>query len=67
MPGLASCQATLRPALTILKRPCDLRGLRVLRQKLGTRLAVGVVFYTGEYAYQHEEGFFVLPTERLWK
>jgi uncharacterized protein len=44
----------------------DLRGLRVLRNRLGDRLRHGIILYTGEHSYQHEEGVVVLPLDQLW-
>jgi uncharacterized protein len=44
----------------------DLRGLRLLRDRLGDRLQEAIVFYTGEHAYSHDGRITVLPLDRLW-
>jgi predicted AAA+ superfamily ATPase len=44
----------------------DLRGLRALRDRLGSRLEAAIVLNTGVYAYTHADGFDVLPLDRLW-
>jgi len=43
----------------------DVRGIQELRGKLGDRLAVAIILYTGTYSYVHE-GIAVLPLDRLW-
>jgi uncharacterized protein len=45
----------------------DLRGIRALRARLGTRLLAAVVLYTGPFAYVHDEGTLVLPLDTLWR
>lgn len=32
----------------------DLRGLRLLKDRLGPRLQEAIVLYTGEHAYRHD-------------
>lgn len=44
----------------------DLRGIRALRTRLGSRLVAAVVLYTGAFAYTHDEGTIVLPLDALW-
>jgi len=44
----------------------DLRGLRLLRDRLGNRLREAIVLYTGEHAYTHDGYVTVLPLDRLW-
>jgi predicted AAA+ superfamily ATPase len=45
----------------------DLAGIRALRARLGARLGVAVVLYTGSLAYTHNDGTTVLPLDALWK
>jgi predicted AAA+ superfamily ATPase len=45
----------------------DLRGLRLLKDRLGPRLQEAIVLYTGEYAYQHDEWIWILPLSELWR
>ena len=44
----------------------DLRGLRLLKDRLGPRLQEAIVLYTGEHAYQYDEWIWVLPLSSLW-
>jgi uncharacterized protein len=44
----------------------DLRGLRLLKDRLGPRLQAAVILYTGEYAYRHEDWVQILPLSQLW-
>jgi len=44
----------------------DLRGLRLLRDRLGSRLRAAIVLYTGEHAYTDGGHVTVLPLDRLW-
>lgn len=44
----------------------NLRGLRLLRDKLGDRFAAGVALYTGERSFTVEDRVHVLPVDRLW-
>lgn len=44
----------------------DLVGLRMLRDRLGTRFVAGVVLNTGERSYTFEDRLHVLPIDSLW-
>ena len=44
----------------------DLRGLRLLKDRLGPRLQEAVILYTGQYAYRHEGWAWILPLSQLW-
>lgn len=44
----------------------DLRGLRLLKDRLGPRLQEAIILYTGEYAYRHDDWVWVLPLSQLW-
>jgi predicted AAA+ superfamily ATPase len=44
----------------------DLRGLRLLKDRLGPRLQKAVILYTGEYAYRHDDWIQILPLSQLW-
>jgi predicted AAA+ superfamily ATPase len=45
----------------------DLRGLRLLKDRLGARLEEAVILYTGEHAYRHDDSVWVLPLSELWR
>jgi uncharacterized protein len=45
----------------------DLRGLRLLKDRLGARLEEAVILYTGEHAYRHDGWIWVLPLSELWR
>jgi hypothetical protein len=45
----------------------DLRGLRLLKDRLGPRLQEAIVLYTGEFAYQHDGWISILPLSELWR
>jgi predicted AAA+ superfamily ATPase len=45
----------------------DLAGIRVLRTRLGARLAAAIVLYSGSSAYTHEDGTMVVPLDALWR
>ena len=45
----------------------DLRGLRLLKDRLGPRLQEAIVLYTGEHAYQHDGWIWILPLSELWR
>jgi predicted AAA+ superfamily ATPase len=45
----------------------DLRGLRVLKDRLGHRLEEAIVLYTGEHAYRHDGWTWILPLSQLWQ
>jgi predicted AAA+ superfamily ATPase len=44
----------------------DLRGIRALRSRLGSRLLAAVVLYTGAFSYTHDDGTIVAPLDILW-
>ena len=44
----------------------DFRGLRQLKERLGTRLEEAIILYTGEHAYTHDDWITILPLDRLW-
>ena len=44
----------------------SVRGLQLLRERLGSRFLGGVVLYTGTRAYAYAPTIFVLPLDRLW-
>ena len=45
----------------------DLRGLRHLKERLGSRLEEAIVLYTGVHAYTHDGWIKILPLSRLWE
>ncbi len=44
----------------------DFRGLRLLRESLGTSFLGGVVLNLGQRAYTYEDRLHVIPLDRLW-
>lgn len=46
--------------------PADLRGLAMLRDRLGDRFTGGAVFYLGPLSYTAGDRIVVLPLDRLW-
>src|SRR5580704_7415935 len=44
----------------------DLRGLRLLKDRLGPRLEKAIVLYTGEYAYRNDGWVQIMPLSQLW-
>src|SRR5690348_7541670 len=44
----------------------DLRGLRFLKDRLGSRLQESIVLYTGEYTYQMDGWIQIVPLCQLW-
>lgn len=44
----------------------DAGGLRLLREKLGSRFKCGVVLYCGEHTYGFDERIWAMPVEGLW-
>jgi predicted AAA+ superfamily ATPase len=44
----------------------DMRGMRALRGRLGSRLLAAVVLYTGEFIYTLDDGTLVVPLDALW-
>lgn len=47
-------------------RPEDLRGLRYLREKLGSRMHAGYVLYCGDESLSFGDGIGCLPVSALW-
>ena len=47
-------------------RPADLRGLRLLRDRLGQRFVAGVTLHLGPLGYTVEDRIQVCPVDRLW-
>jgi len=45
----------------------DFRGMRQLRDLLGSSFVGGVVFYTGNRSYTYDDRLHVLPIDRLWR
>lgn len=48
-------------------READFRGLRKLREALGTRFLGGLVLHLGRHAYTQDERLHALPVDRLWR
>jgi predicted AAA+ superfamily ATPase len=44
----------------------DYRGLRQLKERLGSRLEEAIILHTGEHAYTHDGWITILPLDRLW-
>ena len=44
----------------------DYRGLRQLKERLGSRLEEAIILHTGEHAYTHDGWITLLPLDRLW-
>src|ERR1700733_4939219 len=44
----------------------DLRGLRLLKDRLGPRVQEAVILYSGQYAYRHEDWAWILPLSQIW-
>jgi uncharacterized protein len=44
----------------------DLAGIRALRGRIGERLVVAIVLYTGKLAYTYEDGTMIMPLDALW-
>lgn len=44
----------------------DLRGLKQLRDKLGSAFAGGVVLHLGQNSFRLDDGLYAVPLERLW-
>ena len=47
-------------------RPADLRGLTMLRDRLGDRFVAGVLLYLGPLSYTAADRIAVHPVDRLW-
>jgi predicted AAA+ superfamily ATPase len=45
----------------------DLRGLRLLKDRLGSRLQEAIIVYTGEHAYRQDGSIWILPLSHLWE
>jgi hypothetical protein len=44
----------------------DFRGLKKLREAVGSRFTAGVVLHDGEVSIPFGEGLFAVPLSRLW-
>jgi uncharacterized protein len=44
----------------------DLRGLRLLKDRLGPRLQEAIVLYSGQYAYRYEDWAWIMPLSQIW-
>jgi predicted AAA+ superfamily ATPase len=44
----------------------DLKGLLLLRDRVGERFAAGVLVYTGEYGGRVDDRLYVVPADTLW-
>lgn len=44
----------------------DFRGLRFLRDRLGSSFVGGVLFNLGQQSFRHDDRLFVMPVDRLW-
>ena len=45
----------------------DWRGLVRLRTELGSRFHAGIVFYTGDMAYELDDQIYAVPIDKLWR
>jgi uncharacterized protein len=45
----------------------DLRGLELLRDRLGGKFLMGIVLYTGSFMQKRSDRLFALPMEALWR
>jgi predicted AAA+ superfamily ATPase len=48
-------------------RPRDLKGLRALRDRLGSRFAAGVAFHTGTVVTNPDDRIYCAPIDTLWR
>lgn len=48
-------------------RPDDFRGLAHMRERIGDRLAAGVVLYAGAQMLPYGDGFWAVPLTALWE
>ncbi|MET9249864.1 hypothetical protein [Nonomuraea sp. NPDC003709] len=44
----------------------DFRGLRLLRDRLGSTFVGGVLLDLGQQSFRHDDRLFVMPADRLW-
>ncbi|HWE90144.1 MAG TPA: ATP-binding protein [Pseudonocardiaceae bacterium] len=44
----------------------DFRGLRLLRDKIGSDFVGGVLLNLGQYSYTYDDRLYVVPLDRLW-
>ena len=44
----------------------DWKGLRMLRDKVGSRFRTGLVMYTGDMPYRLDDGIYAMPIDKLW-
>ncbi|MFI7634175.1 ATP-binding protein [Nonomuraea sp. NPDC049400] len=44
----------------------DFRGLRLLRDRLGSAFVGGVLLNLGQQSFRHDDRLFVMPADRLW-
>ena len=44
----------------------DWRGLRILRDEVGSRFSAGLVMYTGDMPYRLDDGIYAMPIDKLW-
>ncbi|MEX2430839.1 MAG: AAA family ATPase, partial [Dehalococcoidia bacterium] len=61
--GLAGVEVKAAATVTA----ADFRGLRKLREALGTRFAAGVVLYDGEVSAPFGDGLYAVPIRALWE
>jgi hypothetical protein len=47
--------------------PRDFAGLAHLRDRIGSRLAAGIVLYTGERTLPYGDGLWAVPLQALWR
>jgi len=58
--------AAIEAKAAAAKTASDVRGLRVLRDKLGERFKTGVVVYSGEHTLPIEDRIWAIPISGLW-
>ena len=44
----------------------DWKGLRILRDEIGSRFRAGLVMYTGDMSYRLGDGIYAMPIDKLW-
>ena len=47
-------------------RSRDWKGLRLLRDQIGSRFRAGLVMYTGDMPYRLDERIYAMPIDKLW-